>query len=723
MPFFSRFRRIIALTYGVIFFCASALFWVLYKENFEGRLSSLRLRLVDQSQALDYLLRIRYDAVNGMRIQAEDFMRTPFHFSDLSDIALKNGPDRTYFHLDVPHTHFQMVGNITGQGSLEQIPPEKWQEIRMAYSLNPLFKVIKENIKSTASLRYVSQKGFMNVYPWRAAIHERYSADLLGREAFQGALPHKNPKRDIFWTDAFLMPGSDELMQTCGAPVYHGNTFLGVVTLDFTLEAVDYFIDSIYYRNGRLLVVNDRGTVVSDTDDDNERTHLVRAASILPPELTLEQILAQEEHSLNKLKGYWVYRARTDFAPWNVIFYINAADLGLATLLHVGPSVLFVLIFGMLFLLFTNKLIGREFITPTHNLVSHIMGQGKDDVEVVYPTIQDPWKSWFEAVSSVFEQNRALVLKLEDHIHTLDARVQERTQEISKKNQELQKAIVNLRKAQQQIIVQEKLAGLGSITAGIAHEIKNPLNFIINFAQVCQEFAQEITQLLHNVVRGHISTAQKESFEELLEMLTDNLKRINLHANRADSIVKSMLTHAKGGSDEEQHTDINRLLEENVTLAIAAFRSKGTPPRVEMELAGVLEATVYRQALGRVLLNMIHNACYALQQKRNLLGTTFEPVLTLKTQDFGDSFEVQIEDNGPGMSESVQKKIFDPFFTTKPAGSGTGLGLSLSYDIIVNQHHGTLSVESQEGAFTRFIMKIPKKTFEQEDNRDLTRKA
>ena len=708
MTFFSRFRRILALTYGVIFFCAIALLWFLYKENLEGRLSSLRLRLVEQTQALDYLLRIRYDAVNGMRLQAEDFIKAPFKFSDLQDIALKSSPDGTYFNLDNPRVHFQMVGNITGLGPIEDISDGVWEEIRMAYSLNPLFKVIKENIKTTSALRYISKQGFQNLYPWRLSSQSRFQPEFLQQEAFSAALPAVNPKREIFWTDAFLSPHTDELMQTCSAPIYQRNRFLGIVALDFTLEAVDYFIDSIYYRNGRLLVVNDRGTVVSDTEDDNERTHLVRASTILPPGLSLEKILSFEEHALSEHQGYWVYRARTDFAPWNVIFYINATDLGLATLLHVGPSVLFVLIFGMLFLLFTNKLIAREFINPTQRLVNHIADQGKRDMSKEYPDIQEPWKGWFEAVSQVFHQNRALVLTLEEHIQTLDTRVQERTQEISKKNQALQRALVELRKAQQQIIVQEKLAGLGSITAGIAHEIKNPLNFIINFSEVCQEFTDEMNGILKDLDHEDLSKSEKEELRNLLETLTQNMKRIDQHAHRADSIVKSMLMHAKGGTDTQQETDINRLLEENTLLAIAAFRSKGTPPKIEKDLTSPLVSNVFRQALGRVLLNMIHNACYALQQKRELLGDAFDPLLSLSTRDTHDTFEICIRDNGPGMPESVQKKIFDPFFTTKPAGSGTGLGLSLSYDIIVNQHHGTLTVESEEGLFTQFIIRIPK---------------
>ncbi|MCE2951507.1 MAG: ATP-binding protein [Alphaproteobacteria bacterium] len=709
MTFFSRFRRIVGLTYGVILFCAIALLWVLYNENLEGRLSSLRLRLLEQTQALDYLLRIRYDAVNGMRLQAEDFIKTPFAFSDINHIALQTSADGSYFHLDTPKTHFQLVGNITGIGAVEHLKEEVWEEIHMAYALNPLFKVIKENIKTTSALRYISKSGFQNLYPWSSSFQTKFQPSLLYEEAFSAALPSHNPKREIFWTDAFVSNQTGELMQTCSAPVYRGNRFLGIVALDFTLEAVDYFIDSIYYRNGRLLVVNDKGTVVSDTEDDNEKTRLIRAHEVLPKGLSLERILSYEEHSLTEDNGYWVYRARTDFAPWNVLFYINATDLGIATLLHVGPSVLFVLIFGMLFLLFTNKLISKEFINPTQRLVSHISekGQGKDGQS--YDDIQEPWHTWFDAVSQVFEQNRALVLKLEEHIQTLDAKVQERTKEISKKNEALQRALVDLRKAQQQVIVQEKLAGLGAITAGIAHEIKNPLNFIINFSEVCQEFTEEAKALLKQIEQENVVPEYYGELNNLITTIAHNMQRIDQHAHRADSIVKSMLVHAKGGTDVEQDTDINQLLDENTILAISAFRSQGISPAVEKSFSPTLITKVYRQALGRVLLNMIHNACYALNQKKLTQGDKFDPVLSLSTKKDQGMIEIRIKDNGPGIPFSVKKRIFDPFFTTKPAGSGTGLGLSLSYDIIVNQHHGTLAVESQEGQFTEFIIRIPEK--------------
>ena len=227
MTFFSRFHRLIAITYGVVFLCAFVLFSVLYKENHNGLKTSLRLRLVEQTQALDYLLRVRYDAVNGMRLQAEDFIKAPFRPSYMHNIALQNASDKSYFHLDKPTHHFQIIGNITGLGTLDKITDGLWEEIYMSYALNPLFKVIKENIKTSFFLRYTSKKKFQNLYPWRPSREDRFHESFLKQKFFLSALPENNPNREIFWTDAFLSSSSDELMQTCSAPVYKGITFQG----------------------------------------------------------------------------------------------------------------------------------------------------------------------------------------------------------------------------------------------------------------------------------------------------------------------------------------------------------------------------------------------------------------------------------------------------------------------------------------------------------------
>ncbi len=707
MTFASRFHRIIALAYSVIFLSALVLFVFLYQENKEARLNSIRLRLVEQSQSLDWLLRVRNDAVNAMRSQAEDFIHYKYPQEVLPPIFLKDVEGKDYFHSDMSLSNFHRTGNITGVGKIEDISAAMREEIEMAYALNPLFKVLKENIKTTISLHYTSKNGFRNLYPWRPSNESYFTKDLLTKEFFTQALPENNPDRNIFWTDAFLSPSTDELMLTCAAPVYLKQHFLGVVAMDFTLATVEYFIDRIHYQDGRFLVINDKSTILSDTDDVKEPARLVKVQEVLPDGLTLDMINAGEEYSLFSAGEYWVFRAKPEYAPWKIIYYIKAFDITLATLRNIGPSVILVLVFAMFFLIFSNKLIAREFIQPAERLVNHIANQAIEP-RSNYRDVIEPWLSWFNAVSRVFEENRKLVLKLEEHIVDLDKKVHERTKAISTKNQELQKALVDLRKAQTQIIVQEKLAGLGAITAGISHEIKNPLNFIINFSEISREFLQELLEQIQKC-KKEMSVEKQQEIDMLSQNLTENMERVETHAKRADAIVRSMLTHAKGGQNMPQLTDINSLLDENILLAISSFKHHGITPEVLKDYDSSLsKITVYRQELGRVILNILNNACYILDQKKQQ-SDDFKPLIRIKTQSHEHTIEITIHDNGLGMNTRVKRQIFDPFFSTKPTGSGTGLGLSLSYDIIVNQHSGKINFDTKEGHFTEFAIILPKK--------------
>ena len=309
----------------------------------------------------------------------------------------------------------------------------------------------------------------------------------------------------------------------------------------------------------------------------------------------------------------------------------------------------------------------------------------------------------------MFRENRTLVRELEKHIRELDHKVLERTKALSTKNAELEDALTDLKKAQNQIIVQEKLAGLGSLAAGIAHEIKNPLNFIINFSKVSKGFSEELGQVLKTIKNKDITLEVRKEIEDIQKVLASNLDKIAEHGQRADAIVRSMLMHAKGGAETLQETDISALLDENVILALSGFKQEGFDVGVEKKYdTKVTVMQAYKQDLGRVFLNIIHNAYDAMLRKKQRVKGTYKPKLILTTQDLRKEIKVILRDNGPGIPRAIQKNIFNPFFTTKPTGEGTGLGLSLVYDIIVNQHHGKIHLHTEEGKFTEFIIHLPK---------------
>ncbi|MEX1054996.1 MAG: ATP-binding protein [Rhodothermales bacterium] len=265
-------------------------------------------------------------------------------------------------------------------------------------------------------------------------------------------------------------------------------------------------------------------------------------------------------------------------------------------------------------------------------------------------------------------------------------------------NIELQKAMESLQATQKQLVVQEKMASLGRLTAGIAHEIKNPLNFITNFAGVSVELIEEL------------SHSNAEESAEILGDLRVNVAKIHEHGRRADRIVQSMLQHSRGGAGERREVDLNRFLEEYANLAYHGMKAQVQELKLTLntrfgENVGMVD--LVPQDIGRVLLNLLNNAFYAVRQKELKDGSDYEPTVEIETRRSGDGVEIIVRDNGEGIPPEVQTRIFEPFFTTKPTGSGTGLGLSLSYDIIVGEHGGSMTLKSESGKGTEFIVWLP----------------
>ncbi|MBS1829175.1 MAG: GAF domain-containing protein [Acidobacteria bacterium] len=268
----------------------------------------------------------------------------------------------------------------------------------------------------------------------------------------------------------------------------------------------------------------------------------------------------------------------------------------------------------------------------------------------------------------------------------------------------------SLKSAQEKLVVQEKLASLGALTAGIAHEIKNPLNFVNNFADLSGELMTELREELEKY-KDRIPADEFENLEGLIRDLSGNAKKINEHGRRADGIVKSMLLHSRGQAGERQATDLNAMLEEYVNLAYHGMRAQDSSFNVTIvrELApdiGKIDAVP--QDLSRVFLNILNNACYAANDKAKKAAPGFAPTLTVRTVNLGEWVEVRIRDNGQGIPQEIRDRIFHPFFTTKPTGQGTGLGLSISHDIVVIEHGGQLEVETEAGEFTEFIVRLPR---------------
>jgi len=269
----------------------------------------------------------------------------------------------------------------------------------------------------------------------------------------------------------------------------------------------------------------------------------------------------------------------------------------------------------------------------------------------------------------------------------------------------------DLKAAQASLIQAEKMASSGQLTAGIAHEIKNPLNFVNNFADLSVELLDELKETTAPAIAS-LDDDKRTEIDETIGMLTGNLEKIAEHGRRADGIVKSMLEHSRGSSSERRSVDLNGLIEEALNLAYHGGRAQDQSFNITLErdfADTIVPIELVPQDITRVCLNLFGNGFYATTKRQREGGDPkFKPTLKVSTRDFGYTVELKVRDNGIGIAPEIKDKLFQPFFTTKPTGEGTGLGLSISYDIVTQEHGGTISVDSQIGEFTEFTIRLPR---------------
>ena len=354
-------------------------------------------------------------------------------------------------------------------------------------------------------------------------------------------------------------------------------------------------------------------------------------------------------------------------------------------------------------------LVQRRLILRLERISNQMQEMADGNLEIAVDTRGNDEIAQLANALEVFRNNALEVQRL-NLVETLANQLQEKNEELAHTNEELERA-------QDQIVMREKLAALGQLTAGVAHEIKNPMNFIMNFSEVSQELLEE---LLEEVAKMEANGDAKEEYdpelvEEVAEDLTGNLKRIHEHGTRANRIITDMLKMGRGGG-EWQPTDLNILLNEHALLAFHSARAADPDFQLEIQedySPDIGEITVQPQDIGRVFLNLVTNACYAADEKRKMLAAAddaskkdYQPTLNLSTRLVDDRIEIHVRDNGTGIPESALERIFNPFYTTKPTDQGTGLGLSLSNDI-VRQHGGEFRVETKEGEYTDMIVVLP----------------
>ncbi|SDN14924.1 Signal transduction histidine kinase regulating C4-dicarboxylate transport system [Methylobacterium phyllostachyos] len=501
-------------------------------------------------------------------------------------------------------------------------------------------------------------------------------------------------KDKVWFGPVYFRRGSEPYMTVA---VAHAGRDPGVTVAEVNLKLIWDVVSSI--RNGetgyafvttstgRLIAHPDLSLVLRDTD----LSGLPEVAAALPGNGS-----AQDYEITTGLGGGLVLAAHAAIprVGWIVFVQLPLRE-AMDPLIESVIQTVALMGLGVLLASVAGTFLARRMVVPIRQLQdgAERFGAGDLSERIVIRTGDE--------IETLAHRFNLMAGRIQESYETLEAKVEERTRDLNR-------SLDDLQKAQSRLVQSEKLASLGQLTAGIAHEIKNPLNFVNNFASLSKELVDELIEVLK---QASLDPNTRADAEETAELLKSNLDRVVQHGKRADSIVKNMLLHSRTGSGEHRPVDVNALVEESLNLAYHGARAAKPTFNVTLErdfdpAAGV--ADIFPQEITRVLLNLMSNGFYATEKKVEGGELGYAPTLAVATRDRGDRIEIRVRDNGTGIPDSVKAKMFDPFFTTKPAGEGTGLGLSLSHDILVKQHGGSVDVATEPGEFTEFTITLPR---------------
>ncbi len=501
-----------------------------------------------------------------------------------------------------------------------------------------------------------------------------------------------------------------------GMPMQIGNTTAIVVALIDLSEIDAYLSQHEYNKKGKIYVIDVNGNSVFDKSGKslNDRKVVQDAVGFLKSGARAQGTTQYKSPDAGNVVSCYSYPENLD---WAVIAEITAAK-AYEPVDKIRNSLLLWLLFGIIVAVGGGFLFSNDISKPIIKLSKEaekiaagnfditVAYKGKDAIGVLGNTLETMSQSLKASFAQIAEQNR----QLEEYSRTLEIKVEERTLQLKEKNEALEVTLQKLKDTQEQLVMQQKLASLGQLTAGIAHEIKNPLNFVNNFAKLSVGLVEEVEEELD---RGKDEAAKLDFgyLEEIIGDIKTNVRKISEHGTRADNIVKNMLEHSRTDTGEFAKTDINKLLDESIHLSYHGTKTNDQEFNTALDFnfdKNITPVNLNAQALSQVFINLSNNSFYAMKKKQDKLGAAYEPRFSVTTKDTGTQIEIVLHDNGTGIPPEVLKKIFEPFFTTKPTGEGTGLGLSLSFDIIAQMHRGEMSATSQEGEFSEFVIKLPK---------------
>ena len=675
--------------------------------------------------------------------------------NDIADRLLEEIGDRITHNasmfLDKPQDVHDLVaasiqsGNVKIEGEdISSLQPYFWRQVQTnlvpdLLFANPAGEIVGVQTRSdrTMALRIKDsstgayrQKYILDDRGKRTELIQNKVYDPVARPWYQAALKAGKPT----WSQVY--PSTNLLFPEISAvrPIYdRSGNLLGVLGSELTLEHISNLLRGLHIsESGQAFIMERNGALIASStaeapfllDEEQEIRLLTKksknpltqatARYLLDRFVSLEQIT--QSHRLEfKLNGerqmVWIDPLQDGRSiDWLVVVVVPESDF--MARINANSRTTIWLCLGALGLaiaigIYTSRWVTQPVLRLSQASKAIAAGKLNQRVEESNVTEINRLSSSFNRMAKQLQDS---FQALETVNQELEVRVEQRTADLKDKNEALAEALDRLKATQTQMIAQEKLASLGSLTAGIAHEIKNPLNFVNNFSELSVELTDELTEEIEDR-KEELDPEFVEDMTEIVDLLKTNVSKIEHHGKRADKIVSNMLMHSRSGESEWVKVDLNELVCEAIDLAYHGMRAKQSDFNIALDAdydESIAPIEVSPQDLNRVFLNIASNACYAVYQRQQTEGRDFTPVLKVRTGNLGDRIEIRISDNGIGMTPEVRDRVFEQFFTTKPTGEGTGLGLSLSYNIVVEQHQGTIEVESKSGVYTEFAVTLPK---------------
>lgn len=706
MNLFAKYQKLLTAVFTIVTIISIVFLGLQWQSAYQHELKIFKDSFGESSVNLDGIVKSVTDHLHIIQETAEDYINTPSYqenqtYRQYLRSQMLTQDDQFLYRLipDATQKEPTLISNLSGRGSFSQIEsdPNFEKEISMSLTLNPIFKATIQNIPDITWAYYTSGRKFINIYPYDPEFE--FEEALLETPFFINGMPENNPQHDLFWTPIYLDIAGQGLMVTLAAPVYEQQRFLGTVAVDFTLNILSHFIQSFSYPQGTLMISGDDHQLLAHPSliiaNDHEMKSLEMA---LPPELIdeIDSILQQPNNTVIYHKKFGIIHKYLEQAPWHLIGIVPQRNIYKTVFKNSLFASLIPLLGLGVCLIFMSSILKKAFVQPACQLTEHIEKEAQGAAQDINNNLPELWKPWFNTISTNFEDKRKLL-------------------------QELEAQIDAIKSTQLQLVQSEKMSMLGSLVAGVAHEINNPAAFLMGNLQPAKNYVEDLLRLieLYQTKLPQPDPEIEEFIEEIdFNFVRDDLPKLlnsmTLGIERIRNISHSLRIFSRKDQERKSLFDIHMGL--NSTLLILKHRTKATEKRPEIIISkcyGKLpQINCFAGQLNQVFINLLANAIDAfdiVNHDRSYAEIEADPnVIEIRTVALDEqNIQIEIRDNGSGIDVEIQQRIFEQGFTTKTVGKGTGLGLAIAHQIVTEKHNGTLTCLSQPGNGTVFTIRLP----------------